>query len=123
MKKLQFLYILSFAFFSQILLSQQRNTSNITKEIIKTHYYTFDGNATQEKLDGLQQALVQLDFVTEAKIKYKFEKNAGQIIILTKEQTVVTENQKEFSPTIIKKTIINFGLMPIQYTLAETVSK
>lgn len=123
MKKLLFLYILSFAFFSQILFSQQRNTSNITKEIIKTHYYTFEGNATQEKLDGLQQALVQLDFVTEAKIKYKFEKNAGQIIILTKEQTVVTENQKEFSPTIIKKTIINFGLMPIQYTLAETVSK
>ena len=123
MTKTLLLFILSFLFLSNFLFAQQRNTSGINNEIIKTHYYTFEGYATQEKLDELQRSLVALDFVTEVKVKYKPEKSAGQVIMITKEQPVVSENQKEFSPPIIKRTIISLGLMPMEYKLGEPASK
>ncbi|MES2762049.1 MAG: hypothetical protein V4677_07580 [Bacteroidota bacterium] len=123
MKKLSFSFLLIFLFLSNISFSQQRNTLGIKKEIIKTHYYTFEGNAAPAKLDELQQALASLEFVTEAKVKYKPEKSAGQVIVITKEQQVISENQKEFSPPVIKRTIISQGLTPIEYTKGETVTK
>ncbi|MCD6017478.1 MAG: hypothetical protein K0S53_599 [Bacteroidetes bacterium] len=119
MKKL----LLFFLFLSTFSFSQQRNTSDIQKEITKTHYYTFTGYASQEKLDELQQALISLEFATEAKVKYKLEKNAGQVILITKEPVVVSEDQKVFSPPVIKRTIIKHGLTPVQYTKGEIISK
>ncbi|MES2513190.1 MAG: hypothetical protein V4580_03565 [Bacteroidota bacterium] len=123
MKKASLPFLLLFIFLSHFSFSQQRNTSGIKKEIIKTHYYTFEGSATPSKLDELQLALAALEFVTEAKVKYKTEKSAGQIIVITKEQQVVSENQKEFSPPVLKRTIISQGLTPLEYTKGETITK
>jgi hypothetical protein len=123
MKKVSLPFLLFLIFVSNFSFSQQRITSGIKKEIIKTHYYTFEGTATPAKLDELQKALAALEFVTEAKVKYKAEKNAGQIIVITKEQQVVSENQKEFSAPVLKRTIISQGLTPMDYTKGETITK
>jgi hypothetical protein len=123
MQKLSILFTFFFVFLSTSYYSQQPNTLSTGKEIIKTHYYTFEGYATQEKLDELQQALVHLEFATEAKVKYKSEKSAGQIIMITKEPQSMSENHKGFSAPMIKRTIINFGLAPLEYIKGETSTK
>lgn len=124
MKKFSLPFLLFFIFLSTVLFSQQYNTSGLSKEITKTHYYTFEGNASQDKLDELQQALTKLEFVTEAKVKYKFEKSAGQVVLVTKEPEISREDQKGFNAPDIKRTISRLGLSPGDYTLVEkTISK
>jgi hypothetical protein len=123
MPKLSTLSLFFFLLLSASSYSQQPVTLGIGKEIIKTHYYTFEGYATPEKLDELQLALMQLEFVTEAKVKYKAEKSAGQVVMVTKEPQSISENQKGFSAPMIKRTVINFGLAPLEYTKGETSTK
>ncbi len=80
------------------------------------HYYTFEGVAGQDKLDELEQSLAKLEFAVEAKVKYKNEKGMGQVVLITKERPLLHERDKGFSPTVIKKVIINAGLSPIQHS-------
>lgn len=119
MKKIyQFVLFLLFIN-STRLVSQQISTSQ-TQEISSTHFYTFEGKASQEKLDELEQILAKMEFVVQAKVKYKAEKEMGQVIMTVKQPVVVRENQKEFSPTRIKKTLISLGFSPIEYTKGES---
>jgi hypothetical protein len=117
MKKHTFLYLI-FTFLSLHIFSQQPGAIG-KKEITTLHYYTFEANASQDRLNALEQALSGLEFVTEAKVKYKPEKGMGQVIMLVKQPVVTSENQKEFSPTIIKKTLINMGFTPVKYSTGE----
>jgi hypothetical protein len=83
------------------------------------HYYTFEGNADQEKLNLMEENLLKLDFVSEAKVKYKIEKNMGQIILVVKEKKITSEGDKIFSPTSIKQTILKSGLSPMEYSVGK----
>lgn len=103
-------FVLSYGLFSQ----------NTGTPIIKTHYYTFQGNANQQQLDKLEQVLMRIEFVSEAKVKYKPEKNMGQIIFITKEFETVKEGDRTFSPTSVKQAILQNGLMPMQYSIPQT---
>jgi ribosome maturation protein Sdo1 len=117
MKNITSLFFLFLIFSSIQLFSQQRNNAIDQKEIAIIHYYTFEANnVSQDRLDALQQALVKLEFVTETKIKYKAEKGKGQVIMVIKQPPVTSESQKEFSPTIIKKTLLNMGFTPVQHS-------
>lgn len=112
---LSILFFALFFSFSYDSVSQEVNTLG-PNEFFMMHYYTFEGNASQDKLDELEKALAKLEFVSEAKVKYKFEKSMGQVVLITKEKLLISERDNGFSPTIIKKTIINVGLIPIQHS-------
>lgn len=110
------LFTLVFLTFCSVVFSQKTEAKPTTKkEITKMHYYTFTGTASQEQLDFLQQDLKSIEFVNEVKIEYKSEKHAGQVRLITKEYQVTSEGDKQFSPTIIKKTLLNKGFMPVEY--------
>ena len=79
------------------------------------HYYSFQGQASPEQLDFLQQELRNMEFVTEAKIEYKPEKSAGQVRLITRENAVVSEGDKQFNAVNIKRTLISKGFMPVEY--------
>ncbi|MES2131284.1 MAG: hypothetical protein V4506_02985 [Bacteroidota bacterium] len=122
---MRFIYLfftLAFISLSQSTFSQNTEQKPSTKkQITKMHYYSFTGQASQDQLDFLQQDLKNLEFVTEVKIEYKAEKGAGQVRLISVEQSIVSEGDKEFSPTVIKKTLVNKGLMPVEYH-NETIS-
>lgn len=122
MRFIYFFFTLALISLSQSMFSQtseQKPTSR--KQITKMHYYSFTGQASQEQLDFLQQDLKNLELVTQVKIEYKVEKGAGQVRLVSVEQSVISEGDKEFSPTVIKKALVNKGFMPVEYH-NETIS-
>lgn len=122
MKKVTFAFLFLFFIFIQVSQAQDKNTLGLN-EFFVMHYYTFEGNADQEKINNLEQNLVKLDFVSEAKVKYKIEKNMGQVILVVKEKNVTSEGDKVFSPTAIKQTILRSGFSPMEYSVGKYESK
>ncbi len=113
---MKFLFTLTFLTFCSVVFAQTTETKPTSrKEITKIHYYIFNGSASQDQLDFLRQDLAAIEFVSEVKIEYKPERNAGQIRLISKELAIASEGDKQFSPTIIKKTLINKGLTPAEY--------
>lgn len=116
-----YLSILLFAFFFSLNLvsySQEKNALG-PNEFFTMHYYTFEGNANQDKLDDMEKSLSKLEFVSEAKVKYKFEKSMGQIVLIVKEKDMTSEGDKTFSPATIKQTIIKNGFSPMEYSVGK----
>lgn len=116
--KLPFIYILLFFSFYNISFSQEKGVLG-PNEFFTMHYYTFEGNVTQNKLDDLEKTLSNLEFVSEAKVKFKFEKNMGQIVLVVKEKTITKEGDKTFSPTSVKQAILKNSLTPMEYTTGK----
>lgn len=111
------LFIL-FLSISNYSFSQEKNTLN-ANEFLTMHYYTFSGNVNQDKIDELEKALLKLEFVSEAKVKYKSEKSVGQIALVVKEKTITKEGDKSFSPTSVKQLILKNGLTPMEYSTGQ----
>jgi hypothetical protein len=118
MNKFSFLVLVLFLSFSNLSFSQDKNVLG-PNEFFTMHYYTFQGNGVQEKLDALELALSNIDMVSVAKVKFKTEKNMGQIALVVKEKTISSEGDKSFSPTSIKQTIIKNGFSPMEYTVGK----
>ena len=118
--KNKFSYILFVLFLSFNLtsFSQEKQTLG-QNEFFTMHYYTFEGNGAQDKLDAMENALANLEMVSEAKVKFKSEKNQGQIVLVVKEKTITTEGDKSFSPTSIKQTILKSGFTPMEYSIGK----
>lgn len=100
--------------------SQQQKLKS-DKQINTMHYYSFQGQTSPEQLEFLQQELRNMEFVTEVKIEYKAEKGAGQVRLITKENVIAGEGDKQFSAVNIKRTLISKGLNPVEYH-NETIS-
>lgn len=103
--------LLGLFFFSGFMFSQN-NIEQVTKRI---HYYSFSGAASQEQIENLQQEVAKIKFVTEAKVQYKPEKGKGELRVLTSEIPVKGENEPEFSPILLKRTLANLGFEPNEY--------
>ena len=116
--KFPYLVIVLFLSFFNQSFSQDKSVLG-PNEFFTMHYYTFEGNGAQEKLDAMEVALLNLDMVSEAKVKFKFEKNMGQIVLIVKEKTITSEGDKSFSPTSIKQTIIKSGYTPMEYSVGK----
>lgn len=116
--KLTYLFLVLFFFCTKTTFSQEKNTLGVN-EFFTMHYYTFEGQMNQSKIDELEQSLLKMQFVSEAKVKYKPEKNSGQIVLVVKEKTVTSEGDKLFSPTSIKQTMITNGLTPLEYSIGK----
>lgn len=113
-----FLILFLSFFLTKFAFSQERNVLG-PNEFFTMHYYTFEGAMDQNKIDALEQNLLNLQFVSQAKVKYKPEKNMGQIVLVVKEKTVTSEGDKVFSPTSVKQTILSNGLSPMEYTVGK----
>lgn len=115
---LSYLFLILLFSFSNRSFSQEKNVLG-PNEFFTMHYYTFEGNGAQDKLDAMEQSLLSLDMVSEAKVKFKSEKNQGQIVLVVKEKTVTSEKDKTFSPTSIKQTILKSGFTPMEYSVGK----
>lgn len=115
------LYKLLIALLSCIAFTSFSQTANELNqnEFLIIHYYSFEGIASQDKLDALEQSLAKLDFVIEAKVKYKFEKSFGQITLVVKDKEMKSEGDKTFSPASIKQAIIKNGFTPIDHSVNQ----
>lgn len=102
---------IGFLFLSGFMFSQN-NFEQVTKKI---HYYSFSGSASQEQIESLQQEVAKIKFVTEAKVQYKSEKGLGELRVLTSEVPVKGENEPEFSPVLLKRTLASMGFEPNEY--------
>jgi len=116
--KIYFPLFILFLSISKFSFSQEKNTLN-ANEFLTMHYYTFSGSVNQDKIDELEKALLKLEFVSEAKVKYKSEKSVGQITLVVKEKTITKEGDKSFSPTSIKQLILKNGLTPMEYSTGQ----
>lgn len=101
-------------FLSAFAFSQEPKLKS-DKQLTRMHYYSFQGQASPEQLDFLQQDLKNMAFVSEVKIEYKPEKGGGQVRLISKENAVVSEGDQEFSAVNIKRALISKGLMPVEY--------
>lgn len=120
--KYSFLLIILFLSLYNSSFSQEKNTL-APNEFFTMHYYSFEGLANQDKLDELEKSLLKIEFVSEAKVKYKIEKNMGQIVLVVKEKTITREGDKSFSPTSIKQIILRNGLSPMEYSTGKYEQK
>jgi hypothetical protein len=116
--KLPILVIALFFSFCSNLFSQEKHVLG-QNEFFTMHYYTFSGTGAQDKLDEMEHSLSSLEMVSEAKVKFKSEKNMGQIVLVVKEKTVTSEGDKTFSPTSIKQTILKSGFTPMEYSVGK----
>lgn len=117
-KKVTYLFITLFFSFCNTLFSQEKHVLG-PNEFFTMHYYTFEGTGAQDKLDAMEQSLLSLDMVSEAKVKFKSEKNQGQIVLVVKEKAITSEGDKSFSPTSIKQTILKSGFKPMEYSVGK----
>ncbi len=117
-KRLSILYFLIFFGVTNSFYSQENSSLN-ANEFLTMHYYTFEGNMNQEKIDDFEKVLLKIDFVSQAKVKYKPEKNMGQIVLVVKEKNITKEGDKTFSPTSIKQAILKNGLSPMEYSTGK----
>jgi hypothetical protein len=101
-------------FVCQFAYSQEQKLKS-DKQVTKMHYYSFQGQASSEQLEFLQQDLKNMEFVSEVKIEYKAEKSAGQVRLITTENAVAGEGDKQFSAVNIKRTLVSKGLSPVEY--------
>jgi len=115
-----FYFLLTFGLFNS-LFSQEGNNALKANEFLTMHYYTFEGNMNQEKIEEFEKLLLKIEFVSQAKVKYKSEKNMGQIVLVVKEKSISEEGDKSFSPTSIKQAILKNGLAPMEYTTGKYI--
>ncbi len=116
-KKLFYFSIVLFTIICNRTFSQENNENS--NEFLIIHQYTFEGNINQDKIDLLELSLLKIEFVVEAKIKYKAEKQTGLISLVVKEQNNLHETYVGFSPTSIKQIILQNGLIPNSYSIRK----
>ena len=120
-KKLSYFSIVLFTILCNRTFSQENNTNS--NEFLIIHQYTFEGNLDQNKIDLLELSLSKIEFVVEAKIKYKLEKKTGLISLVVRENNNPQETHVGFSPTSIKQIILQNGLVPNSYSISKYDSK
>lgn len=108
--KLKLILLIGFiALFSN---SYGQTESKTTKKI---YYYTFSGNLSPLAKEMMETEILNMQFVTEAKIEYKAEKGSGQLRILTAEYYINQDNDFEFNIFKVKQLLVKNNLSPDEY--------
>lgn len=110
-----------------ILLSDSIILSNTAGEIyIQTSHtkkyvyqYSFEQAESEEKVKAAESTLKNLLHVKEVKCQYKPDTKRGVFTIVVVEELVKSESQELFSPKMIKETLLQNGLQPIDFTVTE----
>lgn len=104
------LFIHLFIFGSGNLFSQ--TTVAPQQEVTTMYYYDFSGELSATTISQIETEVNQLVNVSEAKVKYKEEKQLGQLVVIVIEKPRKSEGDILFQPTDLKKIISQYGLMP-----------
>ncbi len=86
-------------------------------KIVKTHTYSFKDCANKDLINKMQEEILNLEFVSDVKIKYAEQKKSGILIITTTEKPVVKENDRVFSATALKGVLLSHKITPIEYRI------
>ena len=107
------------AFMGSFALSAQNEKNQVLEA--KTTYYSFKiENATDaDKLNICSEEALRAKNVTEAKIKFKPEKNLAELIIAVTEKPRQSEGEEMFSPADIKKIILRNGFSPAGFVILK----
>lgn len=89
-----------------------QTTTTPQQEVTTMYYYDFSGELSATTISQIETEVNQLVNVSEAKVKYKEEKQLGQLIVIVKEKPRKSEGDILFQPTDLKKIISQHGLMP-----------
>lgn len=99
----------------------QKETTTKTRKFIYT--YTFENASSEEIIQKAQTTLSGLLHVSEVKYHYKKESFRGEFIITVIEKDRTSESEKLFSPSMIKSTLLENGISPIQFEVTEEILK
>lgn len=80
----------------------------------KKYQYIFSGTLLPETKSAIEQHLTRNNEVTEAKIKYKPEKEMGELIFIVSPQPNSGEAYQAFSLAEVKKLLQQYNLSPIE---------
>lgn len=111
--------------FSGFLKAQSYTHSAEEKHISETskmYEYRFTGKLAAMEIEQLREAILKMDFVKEAKVVYKSEKNAGQVRLVTLEKFTSTDMPFQFSILGLKELLISKNLFPEEYS-SELISE
>lgn len=102
---------------------QVNTTTENTSTRKYIYQYTFENAPSEEAVKQTEVALQKLLNVTEVKCQYKPDSKRGQFTITVVEKAIKSESQELFSPTMIKQTLRENGLQPIEFTVTEEIVK
>ncbi len=89
-----------------------QTTAAPQQEVTTMYYYDFSGELSATTITQIETEVSQLINVFETKVKYKEEKQLGQLVVIVKEKPRKSEGDLLFQPTDLKKIISQHGLMP-----------
>lgn len=114
-----------FLLLTPVINAQLQVTTNteISQTRKYTYQYTFENAPSEEAVKLTELALQKLLNVTEVKCQYKPDSKRGQFILTVVEKEIKSESQELFSPTMIKQTLRENGLQPIEFTVTEEIVK
>ncbi|MCA6435276.1 MAG: hypothetical protein ACK5QC_09685 [Bacteroidota bacterium] len=110
---MKYLLILVFLYTGNYFFAQQNS---------KKYQYIFSGTLLPETKSAIEQHLLRNNEVTEAKIKYKPEKEMGELIFIVSPQPNSGEAYKAFSLSEVKKLFQQYNLSPIEIKEIETTN-
>lgn len=88
----------------------------------KLYYYTFSGQLSFDAIEQMKTEILNMQFVTEAKIEYKAEKGLGQIRVFTEEHYINSDSDFEFNIYNLKQLLIRYNASPNEIK-SEIISK
>ncbi len=80
----------------------------------KSYQYIFSGTLLPETKSVVEQHLKRNPEIIEAKIKYKPEKEKGELIFTVEQTPTNGEEYKAFSLINIKNTLLQYNLSPLE---------
>lgn len=107
------------AILTLLLFTSVKLKSQTSIEIKKVYHYTFEGTISPENISSFELRLAQLPLVIAAKVKYKSEKQMGELFIETAEKTKSYEGESGFNIVELKKLIQTFNLVPTELTISQ----
>jgi hypothetical protein len=119
---------LLFGFFlliSPVIHSQNTVATTVNNPTTKKYIYQygFENASSEESVKATEEAIYRLVNVSEVKYQFKSDSNRGQFIITVIEKDRSSESEVLFSPKMIKESLIQNGLQPLEFTVTEEIIK
>jgi hypothetical protein len=123
MKKLMVFYVLFFTVFMVNVAVAQTDSKSSPQSRKYIYTYTFENASSEDLVQKTQTELNTLIHVSTVKYVFKAESQKGQFIITVIENDRTSESEELFSPKLIKDSMLQNGLSPMEFTVTEEIIK
>ena len=115
-KTLKLLLLFTLCVFSFGLFSQTPSATSIKKNC----RYTFNGELSSQTKTEIENNVAKLQFVTSAKIKYKADSKAGELILSVEEKQKTTEGEETgFNIFELKQLLLSYNITPLEFNVLK----